>query len=301
MSLEFYNPKSISPSVYIPCWLLQVPTKLLSNNAKIFYGRLAQWCNHTGDVFRSLKQLSFELGTPERTLERHLKELKKVNLIQTFHPQAGGINHYKFLRHEWMDIPINENLIYKNNDPIDPQKCGSHPPAKMRAPSRKNAVTPPAKVADINNKEIKEIKTTTTDTSSEPADRVVDVVVSSNPLKEKLQMSYRAKPFVTENIKNEDDFLSACDYSLKHRDKDITEQQRLRGILKLVSLGIFEEPKGWKSKKTNFDAEERMRLQEQASRRKWDEEQKIKQILFKEKKETSIPRLGCLLNAYLQN
>ncbi len=145
MSQKFYNPKSRSPAVYIECWLIQVPTSLLSNNAKMFYGRLSQWCNSTGDVYRSLPQLAEELGTPARTLERHLKELRDVGLIETYQPQAGGVNHYKFLYHPWMDEPINDNLVYK-----------SDPPSNMRVPPRNSDGTPPSDLRYINKKEIKE-------------------------------------------------------------------------------------------------------------------------------------------------
>lgn len=145
-SLKRYNPKSHSPAIYIPTWLIQISTKLLSNNAKILYGRLSQWANSSGTVYRSLPQLSKEIGTPATTLERHLKELKDCGLIGTYHPQAGGINHYEFYDHSWMHEPINDELIYK-----------SDPPAEVRVPPRRSAGTPPAEVRDINKKEIKEI------------------------------------------------------------------------------------------------------------------------------------------------
>lgn len=149
-------------------------------------------------------------------------------------------------------------------------------------------------------------KTTTTTTeipsqdsknSSEP---VVVVVKSFDSQKDRLLTAFRSTPFVTEKILDENDFLSACEHSLKYRDKGISESQRLRGILKLVSQGAFEEPKGWIPNKVNIDVEERMRLQEQESIRRWSEEQKVKPILSGEKKKTSIPKLGSLLDAYKQ-
>ena len=144
VNVKKFNPKVYSPSVYIPCWLIQVPTKLLSNNAKILYGRLAQWANSSGVVYRSCPQLSQELGAPIRSIERHLKELKNVGLIGTFHPQAGGVNHYEFYEHEWMKVELVEELIYK-----------SDPPSELSVPPVINVGTPPSKVADINIKEIK--------------------------------------------------------------------------------------------------------------------------------------------------
>lgn len=133
-TLKLHNPKSHAPAVYIPCWLLQVPSSLLSTNAKMLYGRLSQWCNETGIVYRSIPQLSKELGTPERTIERHLKELKEANLIGTYHPQAGGLNHYEFYDHPWMHEPITGELVYKQDDGSYPQD----PPPKMAVPPAKN-------------------------------------------------------------------------------------------------------------------------------------------------------------------
>jgi hypothetical protein len=148
---KLYNPRSDYPSVYIPCWLIQVSTKLLSNNAKMLYGRLSQWSNETGQVFRSCPQLAEELGAGISSIERHLKELKDVGLIGTYHPQAGGLNHYEFYDHEWMHVPINKNLSYKTPSA---QPCGT-PPSKVTAPPVKSDGTPPSKVTDINIKEIK--------------------------------------------------------------------------------------------------------------------------------------------------
>jgi DNA-binding transcriptional ArsR family regulator len=149
-SIARYNPKSHAPSVYIPCWLIQIPTSLLSTNAKMLYGRLAQWSNEKGDVYRSAKQLSSELGTPQRTIERHLNELRDVGLIYTHQVEAGSQNHFIFLHHEWMDMPIHENLSYKSTD--------NDQPPKMAVPTAKNGGTPPPKMAVLNKKEIKEIK-----------------------------------------------------------------------------------------------------------------------------------------------
>lgn len=155
-----HNPKTHAPAVFIPCWLIQVPTKFLSNNAKILYGRISQWSNQKGDAYRSLPQLSEELGTPIGTIKRHLKELKDAKLIGTYHPQAGGVNHYEFYQHPWMDDPINENLVY-----------ASHPGPDVSLPRPKCEPTPSPDMGHINKKEIKtnkkEICTSSKDTPEE--------------------------------------------------------------------------------------------------------------------------------------
>ncbi len=152
MIKKLHNPKSYAPAVYIPCWLIQVNIKLLSNGAKMLYGRLSQWASSDGTVYRSIPQLSEELGCSERSIEEYLRELKNVKLIGTFHPQAGGINHYEFYDHEWMREPIKEQLTYKEDKFTLP-----HPSV---VPTTSECGTPPHPSVDINIKEIKVNKIT---------------------------------------------------------------------------------------------------------------------------------------------
>jgi DNA-binding transcriptional ArsR family regulator len=148
-----YNPKAHAPAVYIPCWLIQVPSSELSHQAKLLYGRLAQWSSAKGDVHRSVKQLSQEIGVPPSTVDRTLKELREVGLIETVRREYGGINHFKFLRHSWMDEKINSNLEYQSSE------NGSN---KDQTPHVKNDVTNTSKVTSPHVKndvpKIKEIK-----------------------------------------------------------------------------------------------------------------------------------------------
>lgn len=143
-----HNPKSHAPAVYIPCWLIQVPHHELSYGAKLLYGRLAQWSNILGIVYRSCPQLSKELGMGIRTIERFINELKECGLIGTYQPQAGGLNHFEFYDHEWMYRSLNKELGYEN--PVDP------PPNLAVPPPACPGGTPPPHLADINIKEIKE-------------------------------------------------------------------------------------------------------------------------------------------------
>ncbi len=144
MQKKLHNPKSQSPAVYIPCWLIQVSTKCISNNSKIVYGRLAQWSNETGKVYRSAPQLSEEVGMHVRVVERSLKELRDVGLIGTFQTIAGGSNNFEFYDHKWMHEDINSNLIYKSN-----------PPTETSVPPDKFVGTPPTETSVSNIKEIK--------------------------------------------------------------------------------------------------------------------------------------------------
>ncbi len=116
-SKKLHNPKSHSPAVFIPCWLIQVPIKQITPGSKLLYGRLSQWSTEKGQVFRSAPQLSEELGVSVRQIERQIKELKQLNLIGTFQPQAGGLNHFEFYDHPWMHNEINKQLSYSVNEP----------------------------------------------------------------------------------------------------------------------------------------------------------------------------------------
>ena len=147
MSKKIHNPKSTAPAVYIQSWLIQVPHSDLSFGAKLLYGRLAQWSNTTGDVYRSSRQLSKELGIGERTVERFIQELKEVELIGTFQPRAGGLNHFKFYDHPWMHKDLAKELSYE----IDP-------PPHLAVPPASPGGTPPPHLAGINIKEIKQTK-----------------------------------------------------------------------------------------------------------------------------------------------
>lgn len=113
-----YNPKlgKLPDAVYIPSWLLQIPAVQLSYQAKLLYGRLAQWVNHQGVVYRSAKQLTFELGMSLSSVERTLKELRDVGLIGTYQTCSGGVNHYIFYEHKWMDVILHKNLQYWGTD-----------------------------------------------------------------------------------------------------------------------------------------------------------------------------------------
>jgi hypothetical protein len=166
---KVHNPKSHAPSVYIPCWLIQVPNEELSLQAKIVYGRLSQWANNAGLCKRSAPELAEEMGVASRTIKKYLHELREVGLIGTYQEEAGGKNSFEFYQHEWMDRPLVKALDFyeinfqhikneqiapvdnseKNTDPVHtralpPVHTRALPPVHTRAPLNKN----------INKKEI---------------------------------------------------------------------------------------------------------------------------------------------------
>lgn len=150
---KLHNPKSYAPAVYIPCWLIQISNQYISHLSKLVYGRLSQWSQSDGTVYRSCPQLAKELGSNRSSIERSLKELRDLGLIGTFQPQAGGLNHFVFYDHQWMYAPIVKELSYDNSvdNFVDPTP-------EVTVPHPRSDGTPPSEVTAINIKEIKEIK-----------------------------------------------------------------------------------------------------------------------------------------------
>lgn len=245
MRKKLHNPKSHAPAIYIPCWLSQVSVKLLSHGAKLIYGRLSQWCDETGQAYRSAPQLAEELGMCESSVKKYQKELRDVQLIGTFHPQAGGVNHFEFYDHPWMHEPINENLVYKN-DKYDPVYDHT-------LPSVRSETTPVYDHTPINKKEIKENKKTTT-TSKKGG--------GSNFSKSKKQM---LECKLEDDSRTDDEFLEHCDHHIKNNGvKDASVYKRtimLIGLLKvLMGEGEHFKSKGY----VNPKAEKERAEQEQA-------------------------------------
>lgn len=103
-----------------------------------------------------------------------------------------------------------------------------------------------------------------------------NVVVVDNSLKtpeSRLRTAYRTNPFTSETIKNEDDFIEAANYSLKHRKKEITEIQRINGIIKLLKQGDFIDPREWKQP-MKYKDNDRMKAQEEYSKKQFEQFEK---------------------------
>jgi predicted transcriptional regulator len=135
-----HNPQAYIPAIYFPNWLAQIPISKLSMNAKVVYGRLCQWADKSGRVDRSTLQLCEELGMTKSPMDRALKELRDVGLIGTYQVEKGGVNHFEFYEHEWMNEQINENLTY------------SHPTPNEVLPHTQIGVTPTPKQVSLKYK-----------------------------------------------------------------------------------------------------------------------------------------------------
>lgn len=242
--VKFHNPKAYSPAVYIPCWLIQVDAHQLSHQAKLLYGRLAQWSNANGVVYRSVKQLSQELGFSSDCVERTLKELRDVKLIETYQVKPRGVNHYRFLEHEWMSEPINKNLEY--DSPLPPKIDILPIPAKVRVHTRKSAGTIYREEIERNNK-----KTTTTN-----EDQKIDDLSSSsdfiiNEKSDRTLLQLRDK-YLPDDVfdRNNREFLKQCRHHLDNGDKTrFNFSRRMKGLESIIKAGFFETPAGYNERK----------------------------------------------------
>ena len=96
------NPYKSFTGAWIPNWLLE--RSEISVGAKVVYARLAQYAGKDGVAFPKIPELAEAIGTPIRTLQRYLTELKDNDLIETvYHREKCQASDYFFLEHEWMD------------------------------------------------------------------------------------------------------------------------------------------------------------------------------------------------------
>ena len=259
---KLHHPQNLINAAHIPNWLIQIPCTLLSFGAKLTYARLCKWAGKDGKAYRSYTQLSKELGVSPSQIKRYLRDLKEAELIATFHPQAGGMNHFTFFEHEWMTAAIVDELLYNNDPGADVTRV---PGADVTLPWCTSDPTPGADVTRIKgNKAL--INTTTTQdqilNSDSHLEPVVVTSLSSTPTStpesvpsisifistkydSMLLEAYRKKPVKTKNIKDEVDYLSACKFEVDHRPEGISIPARVNQRIKFTLEGTFEEPLEW--------------------------------------------------------
>ena len=208
----------------------------------------------------------------EKFLELHVNKKKKKQKNHTTENQECGENHTTENQYSGSESTIEAGRgLIQNTD----------------YPDSGESVVIEKKETSLEKKDL-----TTTTNKTNP---VVVVVLNSQKITTQLLTAFRDNPVETDKIKTEEEFLSACEYSILHRNDGntgdpIEEMGRVRGIIKLVKLGAFENPKGWtnKPKASQEQINERMRLQEEASIKKWNEEEKVREIERKRKMETPV-------------
>ncbi len=269
MQKILHNPKRHAPAIYIPNWMSQVPVKLLSHGARLVYGRLSQWADTQGKAFRSAKDLAEELGMCESSVEKYQKELRKIGLIDTFHPQAGGVNHFEFYDHPWMHIPIKEQLVYKQdkfNPPYD-HTVGTNPPYDHTVPPVSTYGTPPYDHTDINKKEIKLNKKTTTEPVQKAINQSQEPDSSSSSFFSNEFKSDLLRLKSPQDSRSLDEFLDNCKHHIENNsDQSLSLHQRKVGLKKLlINVEVFKS-KGYVDIKKKIEQEKIIAVREQTQR-----------------------------------
>ena len=93
----------------IPNWILKWQKP--SANAKLVYARLSQYGNSSGEVFPGLDRIAEDSGMHRRTVDRAIKELKDLELIEVNRRGLGKTNEYYFLEHSLMNLPKSGNQL----------------------------------------------------------------------------------------------------------------------------------------------------------------------------------------------
>ena len=279
---------------------------LTPNEFSVYYAlRLeCDFSKECDDIDLTTGKLAIKAKVSIRTVNKALNTLEfNANLIQrtnrdTF--KRGQANEYLVARSLFYFKQKEQEITTYAPDAYPVQDLTPYAPdAQPYAPDAQGCARDAYLYKSHNSSHNSFTTTTTGQPLTEPqksvSDPVVVVVLNSQKITTQLLTAFRDNPVETDKIKTEEEFLLACEYSILHRNDGntgdpIEEMQRVRGIIKLVKLGTFENPKGWtnKPKASQEKINERMRLQEEASIKKWNEEEKVREIERKRKMETPV-------------
>lgn len=279
----------------IPLYVLL--DKNLSGNEVKLYGLIEQMESSCKDVFISDRKfaeilgISFESGKIQ-TMKR---KLIKKNYIKR-ELRLVKIGKRTAEMHCWSTV---KGTVAEYNTAPVPEGLGEY---KINTAPVPEGLTPPVPQGLTCNTHNVNAHNSITTTTGEPftesqksISEPVVVVLNSQKITNQLLNAFRANPVETKNIKTEEDFLCACEYSIIHRNdgnngNPLDENERVRGIIKLVKQGAFEDPKGWSKQKpvNKKEIEDRLKKQEEASLRKWQEEEKSREVDRQKKLQTPI-------------
>ena len=108
------NPYKLFHGSFIPEWLEERPIKEISLGAKLIYARLTRYAGKDGACFPKLQEISDATGISFSQVQRYIKELKKIGLIESVQLGKKCSNRYFFLEHPWM-----MKAIYVESDRSD--------------------------------------------------------------------------------------------------------------------------------------------------------------------------------------
>lgn len=300
MSTDKDNKMSVEATI----WAWSLTKQQVSSLEKLILLSLADRANEKMECFPSAKRLENDCNTDIKTIYKTLDSLCSKNIIKKTGEMKGRTK----------SVPVYRLInVQKREEKSTPKnglsKNEAHPKTGEVAHPKTGELSTP-KNGSLNLKEEPKRRTYTT-TTENPIERtakscsekvvVVKDFQNQNPIIEnhlsgllvlnsekitiKLTAAFRTNPVETKHIKSEEDFLRACEYSIIHRNdgnngEPHTEQERIRGIIKLLKNGMFEDPKGWSNQKpiNKKEIEERLQQQEKISLMKWQEEEKQRQL-----------------------
>ena len=79
---QVFNPYRMFRFLPVPEALARISVAILSQGAKLCYGRLARYAGQDGRCYPSLKTLAAELGASRAQAKRYLRELQRFGLIR---------------------------------------------------------------------------------------------------------------------------------------------------------------------------------------------------------------------------
>jgi hypothetical protein len=290
-----------TPRIYVD--LTGSHSKAFVLNQIVFYSNKSSLSD--GWFYKSYKDWQKDISVSESTLKRIIKYFHNQEIIETRTKKIHGtrVLHIKLNFENLISsiadkltstniikkYPICDNDIQNKNVQKLPQSVNMTLSNDLYKSCPKVSKWPNGQSVKMTLSSLytdKSSDTTTTacegdgNTCTQTESPVVVVIANSKEITTQLQTAYQEYPFTTESIKTESDFLSACEYSINHRndgkqENQVTEKQRARGIVKLLKMGTFEEPHGWvrKSPVNKKKVDDRIQAQEEASLKKWHEEE----------------------------
>lgn len=119
---EKFNPFKVFVGLFIPNALARY--KKISANAKLLYGRLAQFAGKDGRCFPSQALMAEEIGVTERAVRKLLKELKENGFIAVTKPGMmerfnGNTAGYDFIWHPIFEESLRESPSIGTNVPME--------------------------------------------------------------------------------------------------------------------------------------------------------------------------------------
>lgn len=94
------NPARKYEGILVPQWLLKRSASEICHGTKLCYAQLLSH-GRSGQCFPRLKILADELGVTCRQIQRYLKKLIDLKLIE-IQENVGHSNNYHILLHKWM-------------------------------------------------------------------------------------------------------------------------------------------------------------------------------------------------------